>query len=160
MTITGRVRCGKTPRCKTFSTRSDKAHPEDSSSVPESSSSESAGVFFFDLAGFACNSSTQKVFSSVCTAGNDSSLSRKKRRLSGTWAFVLGEEDETTGLNKNFVNCGRRANTKVVLSISQEKPPNVHINVQPLHDKLIPHFCVKLPLDRPLFPSTPGRRAC
>jgi len=71
----------------------------DSLSVPESSSSESVGVLFFDLAGLVCNSSTQKDFSSVGATGNDSSLSRKERRFSETWMFVLGEEDESTGLN-------------------------------------------------------------
>jgi hypothetical protein len=40
---------------------------------------------------------------------------------------------------------------KIVLGVSQEEPPNVHIDVQPLQYKLIPYFCIQLvgkfPLD-------------
>ena len=117
----------------------------DSLSAPESSGSDGAFEAFFGLAGLVCNSSAHHTFKSVCATGKDSNLSRRERRFSGTRGFDFGEEADNIGLSRDLLIADgwQGQKVEVALSVSQEEPSNVGVHVQPLRDKLIPHFCVK-----------------
>ena len=78
----------------------------------------------------------------------------------------LGRGSQQYWAEKGLVNYGQMAETerkKVALSVSQEEPSDIGMGVQPLRDKLIPHFCVKFVgeclLSGSLLPSTLGGRA-
>jgi len=53
--------------------------------------------------------------------------------------------DDSTGLKRDLLVADSwQKQQKIALSVSQKEPSNVGMDVQPLHDKLISHFCVKL----------------
>jgi hypothetical protein len=94
--------------------------------------------------GLACSSSTHQDFRSDCATGKESNFSRRKRRFSGTDGFVLGEKPDNIGLSGALLDADRWKQEKVALSVSEEEPSNIGMDVQPFCDKLIPHFHIEL----------------